>query len=43
MSTAGPKTATQFIPGWPYSFVAVLEMDATSWTQILDVVGSRIK
>ncbi|MFE0679152.1 NF041680 family putative transposase [Streptomyces sp. NPDC058867] len=32
------KTASQFIPGWPYSFVAVLEMGATSWTQILDVV-----
>lgn len=28
------KTASQFIPGW--SFVAVLEMGATSWTQILD-------
>jgi hypothetical protein len=32
------KTASQFIPGWPYSFVAVLEMGATSWTQILDAV-----
>lgn len=32
------KTASQFIPGWPYSFVAVLEMGATSWTQILDTV-----
>lgn len=32
------KTASQFIPGWPYSLVAVLEMGATSWTQILDAV-----
>lgn len=32
------KTASRFIPGWPYSFVAVLEMGATSWTQILDAV-----
>ncbi|MGX1506788.1 UNVERIFIED_CONTAM: hypothetical protein RKD43_005413 [Streptomyces graminofaciens] len=32
------KTASQFIPGRPYSFVAVLEMGATSWTQILDAV-----
>jgi hypothetical protein len=26
------KTASQFIPGWPYSFVAVLEPGATSST-----------
>ncbi|WUS43225.1 transposase [Streptomyces mirabilis] len=32
------KTASQFIPGWPYSFVAVLEPGATSWTAILDLV-----
>ncbi|WTK66115.1 transposase [Streptomyces anulatus] len=32
------KTASQFIPGWPYSFVAVLETGATSWSQILDAV-----
>lgn len=32
------KSASQFIPGWPYSFVACLEPGATSWTQILDVV-----
>ena len=32
------KTASQFIPGWLYSFVAVLEPGATSWTAILDVV-----
>ncbi|MFF3584966.1 NF041680 family putative transposase [Streptomyces mirabilis] len=32
------KTASQFIPGWPYSFVALLEPGATSWTGILDAV-----
>lgn len=32
------KTASQFIPGWPYSFVAVLEPGATSWTAVLDAV-----
>ncbi|MET7899904.1 transposase, partial [Streptomyces mirabilis] len=32
------KTASQFIPGWPYSFVAALEPGATSWTAILDTV-----
>lgn len=32
------KSASQFIPGWPYSFVAVLEPGATSWTSVLDVV-----
>ncbi|TXL84676.1 transposase [Streptomyces sp. IB2014 016-6] len=32
------KTASQFIPGWPYSIVAVLEPGATSWTAILDAV-----
>jgi len=32
------KTASQFVPGWPYSFVAVLEPGATSWTAILDAV-----
>ena len=32
------KTASQFIPGWPYSFVAALEPGATSWTAILDGV-----
>ncbi|AZM51247.1 transposase [Streptomyces sp. WAC 01529] len=32
------KSASQFIPGWPYSFVAALEPGATSWTSILDVV-----
>lgn len=32
------KTASQFTPGWLYSFVAVLEPGATSWTAILDAV-----
>lgn len=32
------KTASQFIPGWLYCFVAVLEPGATSWTAILDAV-----
>lgn len=32
------KSASQFIPGWPHSFVALLEPEATSWTGILDVL-----
>ncbi|GAA3311658.1 hypothetical protein GCM10020295_81830 [Streptomyces cinereospinus] len=32
------RTASRFIAGWPYSFVAVLEPGATSWTAILDAV-----
>jgi hypothetical protein len=32
------KTASQFIPGWPYPFVTVVEMGPTSWTQILGAV-----
>ncbi|WP_374194266.1 transposase [Streptomyces sp. N35] len=32
------KTASQFIPGWPYSFVARLEPGATSLTADLDAV-----
>ena len=32
------KSASQLIPGWPYSFVAVLEPGRSSWTQILDAV-----
>lgn len=32
------RSQDQFIPGWPYSFVAVLEPGRTSWTQILDAV-----
>jgi hypothetical protein len=29
------------IPGWPYSFVAALEPDRTSWTAVLDAVRLR--
>ncbi|GIF13537.1 hypothetical protein Ate01nite_35690 [Actinoplanes teichomyceticus] len=32
------RSAAQFIPGWPYSFVAALEPGRTSWTAMLDVV-----
>ncbi|MCX5203182.1 transposase [Streptomyces sp. NBC_00237] len=32
------RQAAQIIPGWPYSFVAALTPDRTSWTQVLDVV-----
>lgn len=32
------KSAAQFIPGWPYSFVVALEPGRTSWTAMLDVV-----
>lgn len=32
------KDAHRMIPGWPYSFVAVLESGPTSWTAILDAV-----
>lgn len=32
------KPVSQFIPGSPYSFVAVLELGATSWTSVLDVI-----
>lgn len=32
------RSAAQLIPGWPYSFVAVLEPGRTSWTAMLDVV-----
>ena len=32
------RSADQFIPGWPYSFVAALESGRTSWTAILDAV-----
>jgi hypothetical protein len=31
----------QMIPGWPYSFVAVLEPGRSSWTAMLDVVRMR--
>jgi hypothetical protein len=32
------KTASQLIPGWPYSFVATLEVGRSSWTAVLDAV-----
>jgi len=32
------RGSDQFIPGWPYSFVAALEPGRTSWTQVLDAV-----
>lgn len=32
------RSADQFIPGWPYSFVAALEAGRTSWTALLDAV-----
>lgn len=32
------RSADQFIPGWPYSFVAALEAGRTSWTAVLDAV-----
>jgi hypothetical protein len=32
------RSADQFIPGWPYSFVAALETGRTSWTALLDAV-----
>lgn len=32
------RSSGQFIPGWPYSFVAALESGRTSWCQLLDAV-----
>ena len=32
------RSADQFIPGWPYSFVAALETGRSSWTALLDAV-----
>ncbi|MFI9056043.1 transposase [Streptomyces anulatus] len=32
------RASDQFIPGWPYSFVAALETGRTSWCQLLDAV-----
>lgn len=32
------RSKDQFIPGWPYSFVAALECGPTSWTALLDAV-----
>jgi hypothetical protein len=37
------KSASQFIPGWPYSFVAVLEPGATSWTGIASRTHSPLR
>lgn len=35
------RSADQFIPGWPYSFVAELETGRTSWTAVLDSIRLR--
>lgn len=32
------RSSDQFIPGWPFSFVAALESGRTSWCQFLDAV-----
>ncbi|WP_438363974.1 NF041680 family putative transposase [Streptomyces viridosporus] len=32
------RSKDQFIPGWPYSFVAALESGRTSWCRLLDAV-----
>ncbi len=32
------RSSDHVVPGWPYSFVAALTTDRTSWTQVLDVV-----
>ncbi len=32
------KGQAQMIPGWPYSVIAALEPDRTSWTAVLDAV-----
>ncbi|MEV7997343.1 transposase, partial [Streptomyces sp. NPDC086077] len=32
------RSADQFIPGWPYSFVVALETGRTSWTAVLDAI-----
>jgi hypothetical protein len=32
------RSADQFIPGWPYSFVAALETGRSSWTALLDAL-----
>ncbi len=34
----GNRSKDQFVPGWPYSFVAALETGRTSWTALLDAV-----
>ncbi len=35
---AGARSRDQFVPGWPYSFVAALETGRTSWVALLDAV-----
>jgi hypothetical protein len=32
------RASDQFVPGWPYSYVAALETGRTSWCQLLDAV-----
>ncbi|MEV4438934.1 NF041680 family putative transposase [Streptomyces sp. NPDC049577] len=32
------RSSDHVVPGWPYSFVAALTPDRTSWTQVLDTV-----
>lgn len=32
------RSSDHVVPGWPYSFFAVLTPDRTSWTRVLDVV-----
>lgn len=39
MARAGGNA--QLIPGWPYSFVAALQIATTSWTAVLDARPSR--
>jgi hypothetical protein len=34
----GARSRDQFVPGWPYSFVAALETGRTSWVALLDAV-----
>lgn len=34
----GDRNTDQFVPGWPYSFVAALESGRTSWVAMLDAV-----
>ncbi|WP_033223509.1 transposase, partial [Kitasatospora phosalacinea] len=34
----GDRNQDQFVPGWPYSFVAALETGRTSWVALLDAV-----
>ncbi|MFG2950471.1 NF041680 family putative transposase [Streptomyces adustus] len=34
----GDRSSDQFVPGWPYSFVAALESGRTSWVALLDAV-----